>query len=125
MKYTDEYEKAKKQKETKDLTPEYLTWGKKGDTIVGCFKGRSLVSGKLSSEYHQYIFDTDKGLVKFHMGAASDADVGAALEVGSCYAITFQGQLELEGGRRVNKFKVEAFSVGASEPVGGEDDVPF
>ena len=125
MKYTEEYEKAKKQKETKDLTPEYLTWDKKGDTIVGRYKGRSLVSGKLGSEYHQYIFDTDAGLVKFHLGAASDADVGAALEKGFCYAVTYLGQIKLEGGRRVNKFSVEAFSVGAGEPVGGEDDIPF
>lgn len=125
MKYTEEYEKAKKQKETKDLTPEYLTWDKKGDTVVGLYKGRSLVHGKLTSEYYQYIFATDKGLVKFHLGSASDADFGAALEIGSCYAITYQGQVKLEGGRRVNKFSVEAFSIGDSEPVGGEEDVPF
>jgi len=125
MKFTEEYEKAKKQKEVTDLTPEFLTWEKKGDTIVGEYKGRSQVHGSFDSDYYQYIFNTDKGLVKFHLGAASDADIGTSLKVNACYAITFQGQTKLKGGKRVNKFTVEGFVIEGNEPVGGEDDVPF
>lgn len=125
MNYEEEYKKAKKAGETEDLTPEFFQFDKKGDMIVGLFKARSSVQGRLGGEYNQYIFETDKGLVKFALGGASDAEVGTSFTQGVCYAIIFEGKVKLEGGRHVNKFTVEMFTPGGSEPVGGKDDTPF
>ncbi len=106
--YKQMYEQAQKDKSLKLLTPKYQEWKKPDDQIIGAFISKGEVSSSAGGgQYFQYVFETDKGNVKFHMGRAADNDVGAVLTPGIIYAITFLGKEDISGGRRVNKFNVE------------------
>ena len=106
--YKEMYEKGQKDKSLKLLTPVYQEWKKPGEQVIGAFISKGEVSSSVSEgRYYQYVFETDKGNVKFHMGSSADNDVGAALVPGVVYAITYEGKEELPRGRRVNKFLIE------------------
>ncbi len=106
--YKQMYDKAVKDNTVEQLTPEYMEWKKPDDRVIGCFISRGVVeSSGGGGQYYQYVFETDKGRVKFHMGRATDNDVGASLTPGVVYCITFLGKEEISGSRRVNKFNVE------------------
>ena len=106
--YKEMYEKAQKEHSLKQLTPVYQEWKKPNDRIIGSFISMGEVeSSGGGGRYFQYVFATDDGNVKFHMGRAADNDVGASLTPGVIYAITYLGKEEISGGRRVNKFNVE------------------
>ena len=106
--YKEMYEKAVKDKAVKQLTPVYQEWKKPQDRVIGSFISKGEVSSSAGGgSYYQYVFETDDGNVKFHMGRAADTDVGAVLTPGIIYTITYLGQEEIKGGRRVNKFNVE------------------
>lgn len=106
--YKEMYAKAKKEESLKQLTPVYQEWKKPEDQVIGAFISKGTVESSAGGgQYYQYVFETDEGNVKFHMGRASDNDVGAVLVPGVIYAITFLGKEEISGGRRVNKFNVE------------------
>ncbi len=106
--YKEMYDKAKKEKSLKQLTPEYKEWKEPDDMVIGAFISKGTVESSAGGgQYFQYVFETDEGNVKFHMGRASDNDIGAVLVPGVIYAITYQGKEEISGGRRVNKFMVE------------------
>ncbi len=107
MKYSEMAEKAKEKGASRDLTPVFLTFKDKGDHVTGKFLSMSPVDSSLSDgTYNQYIFETDDGLVKFHIGAATDKEVAPSLVVGRIYHIEYQGKERIQGGRSVNKFKV-------------------
>lgn len=106
--YKQMYDKAVKDKTVEQLTPEYMEWNKPDDQVIGMFVSRGVVeSSGGGGQYYQYVFETDDGRVKFHMGRATDNDVGSSLTPGVVYCITFLGKEEISGGRRVNKFNVE------------------
>ena len=106
--YKQMYEDAKKSKDVKQLTPVYQEWKAKGDIIVGVFVSKGTVQSSSGGEpYYQYVFETDEGNVKFHLGRAADTDVGVVLKPGVIYAIEYLGKDDISGGRRVNKFNVE------------------
>jgi len=121
--YVKQLEVAKKAGQLKDLTPEYRKFEKKGDLIVGAFISKALVSSGLGEAgYNQYVFDTDDGVVKFHMGKAADNEVSEVFTPGMVYAITYQGKESISGGRTVNKFDV--VEVGYVEPAALEPAKP-
>ena len=120
--YKEHYDKVKKARSVRQLTPRYIKWESEGQVIIGAYVSHAPVVGRLGGKtYNQYIFDTDEGLVKFALGTASDNELSAQFERGMIYAITFQGQDEIAGGRKVNKFQVEEF--GVSEAF--EDELEF
>jgi hypothetical protein len=124
--YSKEYEEAVKAGETKTISPEYLEFKKAGDIIVGLLKGKSVVeSSRGQGSYNQYMVDTDKGMVKFALGQATDREIEPVLRPGRTYAFIFEGKEKLTGGRSVNKFKVVAFGVTEGPPNVGDDDIPF
>ena len=76
--YKAMYEQAVKDKAVKQLTPEYMEWKKPDQNVIGAFISKGVVeSSGGGGQYYQYVFETDKGHVKFHMGRATDNDVGA------------------------------------------------
>ena len=106
--YKQMYDKAVKDKAVKQLTPEYMEWKKPNDQVIGAFVSKGVVESSAGGgQYYQYVFHTDDGHIKFHMGRATDNDVGASMVSGVIYCITFLGKEEISGGRRVNKFNVE------------------
>jgi len=108
MSYKEIYKQAVKEKKVTDLTPTFVKFEKPGDSVIGRFKGAASVKSGLSEgEYNHYIFDTDDGLIKFHIGSATDKEIAAQLEVGNIYCVTFLEMIKISGKRSVNKFKVE------------------
>ena len=124
--YSKQYEDAKKAGELKTITPTYMEFKKAGDTIVGLFKGKTVVEGqKDGSTYNQYVVMTDKGLVKFALGRATDREIQPMLRPGHIYAFTFEDKVKLSGNRTVNKFKVVEFGEPEVEKSPPDDDIPF
>ena len=110
--YQELYASAKKAKTTKQLTPSYVKWEEEGQLIVGAFISSNPVQSRLGgTEYNQYIFETDDGLVKFALGRAADSEFTPQLGRGVVYAITYKGKEKISGGRTVNRFDVEEIGV--------------
>jgi hypothetical protein len=98
---------AKKAKTARSLTPSYLEWKEKGQEMVGMFISKAEISSSVGGgTYNQYLFETDEGNVKFHLGHAADTEVAEVFTQGLVYSITFQGQEDIGGGKRVNKFDI-------------------
>jgi len=111
--YKEMYDQSVKAKNIKPLDTKYVKWSKKGDVILGRFKGSAAVESQQGGgEYNQYLFDTDEGLVKFSLGRAADAEIGAVMVKEMVYRIEFLGQEPLTGGRKVNKFKCDEIGFG-------------
>lgn len=125
MKYSEMHEEAQKVKALKTLTPTYFEFEKKGDAIVGRYKGRSPVTSSLGSgEYFQYLFDTDDGLIKIALGQATDKEAGQLLESGKVYVVEYLGQVKISGGRKVNKFDVQVIDETKLSGFGEEEEEP-
>lgn len=126
MKYSEMYQTRQQEGRIKDLTPEYITFEEKGDTLVGRLIGVTDVISTLNEgTYNQYLLETDDGMKKFAMGNATDKEMINTLIVGGIYAITYQGKEQLKGGRRVNKFSIESIPEFDDVLVGGDEDRPF
>jgi len=126
MNYKEAYTKAKKEESLEQLTATYLEFKKEGVTVIGRYIHVNVVPGKRpDTEYNQYLFETDEGLIKFAMGNVTDNEAGALMRIGEIYRIEFKGQEELTGGRRVNKFFIERLTQHDLGPVGGPGDEPF
>jgi len=103
--YAELYEAAQKTKNIRQLTAEYRKFEKKDDFVLGKLVGVSPVQSALGGgEYNQYLFETDEGLAKFALGRSGDGEIGVVFEKGKVYRVTFLGQENISGGRRVNKF---------------------
>jgi len=105
--YKDQLAKAKKGNTTRSLVPKYHDFKSDGELIVGAFVSLAAVDGQAGEKsYNQYIFDTDEGLVKFHLGSAADNEVAAQFVEGMVYAIEYEGKEEISRNRSVNKFDI-------------------
>jgi len=110
--YKELYAAAKKAKAIKQLTPLYHKWEKDGDTVIGAYINQNPVQSRLGgTEYNQYIFETDAGLVKFALGRSADSEFASMFGKGVVYAITYKGKEKISGGRQVNRFMVEEIGV--------------
>ena len=108
MSYKDMVNNARRSGATKILSPTFFEWKKVNDMVVGKFLEASPIKSTLAEgEYNHYIFETDEGLFKFALGAATDKEAGVLMQSNHVYIITYQGKVEISGGRRVNKFTVE------------------
>lgn len=126
MNYKEQLAQARKDKTVKSLSATYVEWKSKGDCIVGRMLSRNTVTGQRGGRaYNQYLFETDDGLVKCALGTATDGEAGALMVIGGVYAITFEGQENLSGGRKINRFTVLELESPAGGQVGGSSDVPF
>jgi len=106
-----------------DLTPQWIAWEKKDQSILGKMMSFSHVDSTLGTGiYKQYLFDTDNGLVKFSLGTATDKELETILRIGYVYKITYHGQVKIKGGRKVNQFSVMA-TFGTDEIPSGEPEV--
>ena len=105
MTYAELSKKVKTAGTAKSVAPEFFKWGKPGQTIIGVYKGHHEVqSREMTGSYFQYIFDTDKGPVKCHMGSNYDAEQGSLLVTSNLYEVTYKGKEDIGGNRSVNRF---------------------
>lgn len=124
--YKEQYDEAKKVGGIQSITPEFMEFDKKGVSILGEYLSSSEVQGSIGTgTYRQYVFDTDDGLVKFALGAATDREVYPQLIVNEVYRVEFIGKEKISGGRQVNKFKVERLISEAVEGDDKEGDIPI
>lgn len=126
MNYKDMVKQAEKVGGAKLLSPIFKEWKKEGESVVGKLLAVAAVQSTLSTgNYNQYLFETDDGHVKFHMGAATDKEAGALMRVGGIYSITYRGEIRITKGRTVNKFEIVEIDVSALDEKEQGDDVPF
>ncbi len=115
--YAELYKAAEKSGNVTELTAIYKKWSKKGDIIIGAFVGKTEVTSGLSgTNYNQYLFDTDDGLTKFHLGKGGDSEIGQVMKTGCVYRIEFLGKEEISGGRSVNTYKCVEIDIGEGPP---------
>lgn len=105
MTYKDLFEKALKAKSMKVMTPKFHTFSEEGQEIVGRYVSINTVEkAEGEKNYSQYIFETDNGLIKFHLGSVADGEFGRAFQENHVYYIRFDGQEAISGSKKVNKF---------------------
>lgn len=108
MGYLKASEKALKDGKGNNITPIYLTFDESRKVICGRFLNKAPVQSSVSDgTYNQYLFDSDEGLIKFHLGSATDNEAGAVMKLGKVYHIEFLGKEDLKGGKTVNKYHIE------------------
>ena len=108
MGYKEQFEKAKKAKMADKINPVFKKFEKVDDTIVGMFMAKSSVGSNKDEDgqtYNQYLFSTDEGPVKFHLGSVADGEIGAQLVEGNVYAVIYKGKEKISSTRSVNKFE--------------------
>lgn len=126
MTYQEMIKEAEKVGGVKLLSPTFHEWKKEGETIVGKLLAKAEVTSSISTgSYFQYLVDTDEGPVKFHMGRATDNEIGALLVTGGVYSFTYKGSEKISGGRTVNKFEINAIDTDALSDTQKEEDIPF
>lgn len=126
MSYKEAYDKAKKEESLQQITATYKEWNKKGEAVIGEYIHVNQVPGRqANTHYNQYLFQTDDGLIKFSMGGVTDNEAGVMMRMGEVYRVEFQGQEEIRGGQRVNRFLIERLTAPDVERVGGPGDEPF
>lgn len=108
MSYEAMYEAAEKEGSLESLTPKFMEFKELGDKVIGAYKCTNEVqSSQNQGTYNQYIFDTDIGLVKFHLGKATDQEAGRLFQENEIYKIEYKGSQKLHGGKSVNKFDIQ------------------
>ena len=126
MGYKDLYAEKEKAGSSRLLSSDYIKFDKKGIQIIGRLLSINAVTGQLGGKsYNQYLFDTDDGLVKCAVGAATDAEAGALMGIGGIYSVIYEGQEKLKGGRSINRFKITELEAPGEGHLGGSGDVPF
>lgn len=112
MSYQELYDKALQSNKVENMTPKFIEFGQSGEKIIGRFIARHLVqSSSNDGEYNQYLFDSDLGLVKFHLGSATDKEAGNLFVENRVYAIEYLGKEKISNTRSVNKFKIEKINL--------------
>lgn len=108
MNYKELAEKALKAGKGVNLTPKFINFTEEENTIIGKYLASSPVQSSVSDgTYLQYLFDTDIGLIKFHLGSACDHETGVVMKVGNIYHIVFLGKEKISATREVNKYHIE------------------
>lgn len=124
--YKDQLKAAKTNKTVETIDVAFIQFKDKGAKVLGRFLKRTEVeSTRENQTYMQYLFDTDEGKVKFHLGRVADGEAGSLMRTGCVYEIVFQGQESIGGNRRVNLFNISHIALETDPPVGSDDDIPF
>lgn len=106
--YADAYKEASRKEGTKEIGVTYFKFEEVGKHIVGVYVGFNPVPGQYQGqEYNQYLFETDDGPIKFHLGAAADRDYAPLLVIGEIYMVRYDGKQDIGKGQQVNRFHVE------------------
>jgi len=106
--YEAMYESAKKSEKVRRLSPTRIKLAE-GDTIVGEFRGRTLLEStkKGMPDFYVYVFDTNNGPVQFPISQAFDKTQGDDLKRGGVYALHHGGYMQLDEKRQVKIIEVD------------------
>lgn len=118
MDYEALYKQKQKDKEVVDITPLFVRFPNVDDYRVGRFIDTIEVeSQQTGGHYMQYIFDTNDGRIKFHMGANADREIGSVMKKGCVYFVQFKGTEDIGHGQSVNKWSVLLVEDSKIEPL--------
>jgi len=125
MTYKEMAEKAAAEGRMTSVTPKFTKLEAVGATITGRYLAWATVhpAAGAGSEYRDYTFGTDIGLVRFHLGAQTDKELDGVMVVGGVYAITYREDVKLAKGRHTKKYDVFCIEPPGRQP--GEDALPF
>lgn len=113
MTYEEMAKKAKEEGRSRALTITFVPWERVGQNIVGrLVTVTNITSRKTEGTYNQYVFHTEKGMVKFQCGNFFDHEQGMLMSVGGVYEITYCGKKKLPQGNEVNQFETVLISDG-------------
>jgi len=108
MSYRELCESRMKAGQSVNITPIFVNLTDDEPVICGRFLSSCTVNSSVSDgTYNQYLFESDAGLVKFHLGSACDHEAGAVMSIGKIYHIEFLGKEKLDNTRSVNKYHIE------------------
>ena len=117
MNYNEYYEQMKTGGRVSKATVDIMSWREPGDSIIGeVVTIEPFQGGKYDAEVKQYIIDTDHGMESTVLGKYTDRQLDGKLAVNDVVRIEYKGQVQLDDGRKVNRFAVEILP-----PVGGQD----
>lgn len=120
MTYEEMFKRAKETGDMQTLTPEFYDWKEKGQYVVGKYVTKIEIQSKNNAGfYYQYIFDSNKGRIKFACGKVTDQAIAEALVPGRVYAFVYGGKTEIGGGHTVNDFQV--YALGEDEADNGAE----
>lgn len=106
--YERTYKEAEKAGKTTQLSHEFYQWEEEGQVLIGRLIGYEPVESKeFEGTYNLYLLDTDEGLAGVICGVVIDALVEKKDLTGQILRIEYQGKKQLEGGRTVNRFRVD------------------
>lgn len=107
MKYNDIIPQAENDDYGKPLSVDIKTWKEVGDSIIGeLVEIKPFEGGDFETKCNQYLFKTDDGLASCILGSSMDKIFEVEDYVGRILYIKYKGKLELEDGRRCNKFQI-------------------
>ena len=89
------------------LTFNIKKWDVAGEVLLGkLLSVEDFTGSKFETTCKSYLFDTDDGKISTILGAASDKQLEGKDLIGHVIYIVFLGQIDLEGGKRCNHFKI-------------------
>jgi len=108
MNYEKMYQDAEKNKTAEEIVPTFVKFEKVDQYIVGAYiEEIEITSQNTGQTYKQYIFDTDTGRVKFHLGSNADREIGSQFVKGAIYFVQSKGKEDIGHGQSVNKWVVK------------------
>jgi hypothetical protein len=107
MKYDKVKEAVKNGEAGELLTFNIKKWDESGDFIIGkVVKIEDFQGSKFETICKSYLFDTDQGLISTILGASSDKQLESMDLTNHILYVEYLGQIDLEGGKRCNRFKI-------------------
>lgn len=108
--YKEKYQKKKSSGTPLAITTRIINWKEPGEHLIGRLHDiRDFVGEKIKTKVNQYIIETDEGLFSCILGSATDKQIVDQVEIDDNIAITYDGQIDLDGGKRCNLFTIEKF----------------
>lgn len=108
MSYLEKYQSAVDRGTLEPLTTDIKSWKEPGEQIVGVINAvKPFEGGKFENTCNQYILDTDSGLVSTVLGSSVDKQLEGKILINKCVVITYNGKVELDGGKQCNKFDIK------------------
>ena len=106
--YEKYYKDSQKAGETLQVSHDFYQWEVEGQVLIGkLIEFEEVLSKEYEKPYNRYIFDTDDGLAGVICGKAVDNLMAEQDLIGKVLRIEYQGQRQLDGGRVVNRFRVD------------------
>ena len=107
MTYEEQFERAEKEKQVRELSYEIIKWEEEGQEVIGEVIGfETFESGNYETDCLVWKLQTDEGLVSCVLGGVADKRM-MDVSTGDLLQILYRGKKELKEGRRVNIFNIK------------------